>query len=75
VQAGQQRDVRGKVRIRSKCSQRQEFVIDGHLPSEKTGRVGSGFSGKVADDPNKKLDALKAANSPLDASLAKGWPG
>ena len=86
------RSGRGKVWIKSKCTQRQEFVIGGYLPSEKTGRglrsllvgyhedgalkyagrVGTGFSAKVADDLKKKLDALKAAKSPFDASVPKG---
>ena len=86
------RSGRGKAWIKSKCTQRQEFVIGGYLPSEKTGRglrsllvgyhedgalkyagrVGTGFSAKVADDLKKKLDALKAAKSPFDASVPKG---
>ena len=86
------RSGRGKVWIKSKCTQRQEFVIGGYLPSEKTGRglrsllvgyhedgalkyagrVGTGFSAKVADDLKKKLDALKTAKSPFDASVPKG---
>ena len=86
------RSGRGKVWIKSKCTQRQEFVIGGYLPSEKTGRglrsllvgyhedgalkyagrVGTGFSAKMADDLKKKLDALKAAKSPFDASVPKG---
>ncbi len=83
------RSGRGTSWVKSKCTQRQEFVIGGYLPSEKTGRglrsllvgyhengalkyagrVGTGFSAKVADHLKKKLDALKAANSPFDASV------
>ena len=86
------RSGRGTSWVKSKCTQRQEFVIGGYLPSEKTGRglrsllvgyhedgglkyagrVGTGFSAKVADDLKKKLDALKAAKSPFDASVPKG---
>src|SRR6185312_7345302 len=71
---------------------RQEFVIGGYLPSEKTGRglrsllvgyhedgalhyagrVGTGFSGKVADDLKKKLDALKATKSPFAGKVPGG---
>ncbi len=86
------RSGRGKVWIKSKCTQRQEFVIGGYLPSETTGRglrsllvgyhedgglkyagrVGTGFSAKVADNLKKKLDALKATKSPFNASVPKG---
>ncbi|HEY4193659.1 MAG TPA: DNA ligase D [Mesorhizobium sp.] len=86
------RSGRGHSWIKSKCTQRQEFVIGGYLPSDKTGRglrsllvgyheggalhyagrVGTGFSGKVADDLKKRLDALKAPKSPFDAAVPKG---
>jgi DNA ligase D len=71
--------------IKSKCTLRQEFVIGGYLPSDKTGRglrsllvgyhedgklryagrVGTGFSAKVADDLKERLDRLKAPKSPF----------
>lgn len=86
------RSGRGQSWIKTKCTERQEFVIGGYLPSEKTGRglrsllvgyfeggalkyagrVGTGFSGKVADDLKKKLDALKAQKSPFDAAVPNG---
>ncbi len=82
---------RGHDWVKSKCTQRQEFVIGGYLPSEKTGRglrsllvgyhdgdrlayagrVGTGFSGKAADELKRRLDALKAPKSPF----AQGVPG
>ena len=78
--------------IKSKCTERQEFVIGGYLPSEKSGRglrsllvgyheggklhyagrVGTGFSTKVADDLKRKLDALKIAKSPFEAEVPGG---
>ena len=86
------RSGRGPSWVKSKCTARQEFVIGGYLPSDKTGRglrsllvgyheggklhyagrVGTGFSAKVADDLKKKLDALKAQESPFDAAVPKG---
>ncbi|KQZ12728.1 DNA ligase [Mesorhizobium sp. Root554] len=88
------RSGRGLAWIKSKCTQRQEFVIGGYLPSEKTGRglrsllvgyheggklkyagrVGTGFTARVADDLKKKLDAIKTAKSPFDTKVpgAKG---
>jgi len=78
--------------VKSKCIQRQEFVIGGYLPSDKTGRglrsllvgyregdvlsyagrVGTSFSGKVADDLKRKLDALKARKSPFAQKVPDG---
>ncbi|RWA60718.1 DNA ligase D [Mesorhizobium sp.] len=78
--------------IKSKCTLRQEFVIGGYLPSDKTGRglrsllvgyfeggklnyagrVGTGFSGKVMMDLKKRLDGLKAKESPFSAAVPKG---
>ncbi|MEW6630228.1 MAG: DNA ligase D [Pseudomonadota bacterium] len=86
------RSGRGLSWVKSKCTLRQEFVIGGYLPSDKTGRglrsllvgyheggklhyagrVGTGFSGKVAADLKKKLDALKAKDSPFSAAAPKG---
>ncbi|WP_217578888.1 DNA ligase D [Mesorhizobium sp. GbtcB19] len=86
------RSGRGLSWIKSKCTLRQEFVIGGYLPSDKTGRgvrsllvgyyeggklnyagrVGTGFSGKVATDLKKKLDGLKADKSPFSAAVPKG---
>ncbi len=86
------RSGRGASWIKSKCTERQEFVIGGYLPSEKTGRglrsllvgyheggslhyagrVGTGFSSRIADDLKKKLDRLKAAKSPFDAAVPHG---
>lgn len=86
------RSGRGLTWIKSKCTLRQEFVIGGYLPSDKTGRglrsllvgyfeggklnyagrVGTGFSGKVMTDLKKKLDGLKAKESPFSAAVPKG---
>ncbi|TIQ29245.1 MAG: DNA ligase D [Mesorhizobium sp.] len=86
------RSGRGLTWIKSKCTLRQEFVIGGYLPSDKTGRglrsllvgyfeggklryagrVGTGFSGKVLADLKKKLDGLKAKDSPFSAAVPKG---
>ncbi|MER9307185.1 DNA ligase D [Mesorhizobium sp. M0293] len=86
------RSGRGPTWVKSKCTERQEFVIGGYLPSDKTGRglrsilvgfheggklhyagrVGTGFSGKVATDLKKKLDALTAKSSPFDKAVPKG---
>ncbi|MDX8525528.1 DNA ligase D [Mesorhizobium sp. MSK_1335] len=86
------RSGRGLSWIKSKCTLRQEFVIGGFLPSDKTGRglrsllvgyheggklnyagrVGTGFSGKVATDLKKKLDGLKAKDSPFSTAVPKG---
>ncbi|MDF2389330.1 DNA ligase D, partial [Nostoc ellipsosporum NOK] len=86
------RSGRGPSWVKSKCTARQEFVIGGYLPSEKTGRglrsllvgynedgrlryagrVGTGFSAKSANALKKKLDALKAKESPFDSAVPKG---
>ncbi|TPN83551.1 DNA ligase D [Mesorhizobium sp. CU2] len=86
------RSGRGLSWVKSKCTLRQEFVIGGYLPSDKTGRglrsllvgyneggklsyagrVGTGFSGKVATDLKKKLDALQAKSSPFSTAVPKG---
>ncbi|MFK0686596.1 DNA ligase D [Mesorhizobium sp. IMUNJ 23033] len=86
------RSGRGLTWVKSKCTLRQEFVIGGYLPSDKTGRglrsllvgyheggklhyagrVGTGFSGKVAADLKKRLDSLKAKTSPFSAAVPKG---
>ena len=86
------RSGRGASWIKSKCTERQEFVIGGYLPSEKTGRglrsllvgyneggslhyagrVGTGFSSRIADDLKKKLDRMRAAKSPFDAAVPHG---
>ncbi|MGX8011025.1 DNA ligase D [Mesorhizobium sp. ORM8.1] len=86
------RSGRGLSWVKSKCTLRQEFVIGGYLPSDKTGRglrsllvgyneggklryagrVGTGFSGKVATDLKKKLDALEAKASSFSEAVPKG---
>lgn len=86
------RSGRGPAWVKSKCTARQEFVIGGYLPSEKTrrglrsllvgyfeagklhyaGRVGTGFSARMATDLKKRLDALKADASPFAAAVPKG---
>ncbi|MCO0638023.1 ATP-dependent DNA ligase, partial [Lutimaribacter sp. EGI FJ00014] len=81
---------RGKGWIKSKCSERQEFVIGGFVPSTTSqraigslalgyfddgklayaGRVGTGFSRKVAEDLFKRLDRLKQQKSPFAHKLS-----
>ncbi|MBM3547923.1 MAG: DNA ligase D [Alphaproteobacteria bacterium] len=73
--------------IKSKCSQRQEFVIAGYVPStaarnaigslvvgyheggelKPAGRVGTGYSQKVAQDLKRRLDKLRTGRSPFTA--------
>ena len=81
----------GRVRswIKSKCSERQEFVIGGFVPStvsrkaigslllggydegklRHVGRVGTGFTGRVAEDLFRKLNAIRVPSSPFDGRL------
>ncbi|MET3660521.1 DNA ligase D [Aquamicrobium ahrensii] len=83
------RSGRGLDWIKSKCTLRQEFVIGGYLPSDKTGRglksllvgyheagslkyagrVGTGFSVKVADDLKARLGAMRTSSRPFDAAV------
>ena len=71
--------------IKSKCTQRQEFVVAGYVPSaasrsavgslvvgyfeggtlKSAGRVGTGFSQKLAASLKRQLDKLKADRSPF----------
>lgn len=77
--------------LKSKCTLRQEFVIAGYLPSEKTGRglkslimayhegwelrpagnVGTGFSGRVATELKRRLDAIATKSAPFDGPLSR----
>ena len=86
---GKYRSGRGRDWIKSKCSERQEFVIAGYVPSTTSdtaigslvlghydgdrlvhaGRVGTGFSRKVAEDLFRKLDEIRRDKSPFDAPL------
>jgi len=79
------RSGRGKTWIKSKCSDRQEFVIGGFTPSSTSrraigslvlgafegdklrhvGRVGTGFTVKVAEDLLKRLEAIEQKSSPF----------
>lgn len=83
------RSGRSKDWIKSKCSERQEFVIGGYVPSttarraigslalgvhEKgklvhVGRVGTGFSNRVAADLFALLDQDRSDESPFAAKL------
>ncbi|WP_020179441.1 DNA ligase D [Methylopila sp. M107] len=87
---------RGRGWIKSKCAQRQEFVIGGYVAStaasdaigslvlgvhedgrlDHVGRVGTGFSAKVARDLYGRLKALETRRSPfaekLQAAEARG---
>ncbi|MGE5766492.1 MAG: DNA ligase D, partial [Bacteroidota bacterium] len=84
------RSGRGKGWIKSKCAERQEFVVAGYVPSttSKTaigslllgynergklvhaGRVGTGFSQKVAGELYKRLAKLKQTKSPFAKKLS-----
>ena len=75
--------------IKSKCTERQEFVVAGYVPStvsSKTigslvlgyydngkliyaGRVGTGFSNKVAADLFRRLDPMRIPKSPFAKKL------
>lgn len=85
------RSGRGRDWIKSKCTQRQEFVIAGYVPSKNSrnqlgslvlayhedgalkpaGRVGTGFSRKLAADLKKRLDAIAAEAAPFEAPAAR----
>ncbi len=80
---------RSKEWIKSKCSDRQEFVVAGYVPSTTSdkaigslvlgyhdkrglvhaGRVGTGFSRKVAEDLYRRLEPLRREDSPFDSPL------
>ncbi|HET7408919.1 MAG TPA: DNA ligase D, partial [Paracoccaceae bacterium] len=84
------RSGRGKEWIKSKCSERQEFVIAGYVPSSisrkaigslvlgyfeggrlvHAGRVGTGFTHKVAEDLFRRLQKLVQDRSPFRARLS-----
>jgi bifunctional non-homologous end joining protein LigD len=87
---GKYRSGRGRDWIKSKCSERQEFVIAGYVPSTTSdsaigslvlghyrggslihaGRVGTGFSRKVAEDLHARLEPLRRDASPFEAKLS-----
>ena len=76
--------------IKSKCSNRQEFVVAGYVPSTVSnkaigslvlgyfddgklihaGRVGTGFSHKLAEDLFRRLDAMSIPKSPFAKKLS-----
>lgn len=79
------RSGRGKAWIKSKCSERQEFVVAGYMLSSTSrraigslalgfykdgaltyaGKVGTGFTQKVAADLFKRLDRITRKTSPF----------
>ncbi|MBS9478698.1 DNA ligase D [Ancylobacter radicis] len=81
---------RGKDWVKSKCAERQEFVIAGFVPStamanaigslvlglhedgklRHVGRVGTGFSHRIAADLYRDLSALARARSPFADKLS-----
>ena len=83
------RSGRGKGWVKSKCSNRQEFVVAGYVPSTVSakaigslvlgyfkggklihaGRVGTGFSNKVAVDLFRRLDPMAIPKSPFAKKL------
>ena len=84
------RSGRGKEWTKSKCSNRQEFVVAGYVPSTvsskaigslvlgyfdggeliHTGRVGTGFTNKVAAELFRRLDAMSILKSPFAKKLS-----
>lgn len=82
---GRYRSGRGKDWVKSKCAERQEFVIGGFVPStalpnaigslvlgvhedgrlRPVGRVGTGFSHRVAQNLYRDLSALARERSPF----------
>ena len=84
------RSGRGRDWIKSKCSQRQEFVVAGYVPSSTSrsaigslvlgyhekgrlvhaGRVGTGFTRKVATELFERLDRLARKDSPFATKLS-----
>jgi bifunctional non-homologous end joining protein LigD len=96
VRSGKYPSGRSKEWIKSKCSDRQEFVVAGFVPSTTSdkaigslvlgyhgkdglvhaGRVGTGFSRKVAADLYRRLEPLRRDDSPfagpLDAEARRG---
>ena len=83
------RSGRGKDWIKSKCSERQEFVVAGFVPSSTSrkaigslvlgyyrngelvhaGRVGTGYSHKVAEELFARLDKIAQEKSPFAGKL------
>ena len=81
---------RGRHWIKSKCSERQEFVVAGYVPSTTSrqaigslvlghhdkgrlvhaGRVGTGFTHKVAADLFRRLEKLAQDDSPFADELS-----
>jgi bifunctional non-homologous end joining protein LigD len=81
---------RGNGWVKSKCNERQEFVIGGYVPSSTgasaigslvlgvydgkklhhAGRVGTGFTVKVAADLFRRLDKLGVSSSPFSEKLS-----
>lgn len=87
---GKYRSGRGRDWIKSKCSERQEFVIAGYVKSTTSdtaigslvlghhaegelvhaGRVGTGFSRKVAEDLYRRLHEMERDSSPFAGKLS-----
>ena len=86
---GPYRSGRGKDWIKSKCSERQEFVVGGYVPSTTSrravgslimgyydgkslvhaGRVGTGYTAKVAEDLFQRLERIRRDDSPFADKL------
>ncbi|QFI70082.1 DNA ligase D [Sinorhizobium alkalisoli] len=84
------RSGRGNDWIKAKCSQRQEFVVAGFVPSTTSpkaigslvlgyydggdlvyaGKVGTGFTSKLAHDLRKRLEKLEVQKTPFATKLA-----
>jgi bifunctional non-homologous end joining protein LigD len=89
LREGVYRSGRVKDWVKSKCSERQELVVGGYVPSTTSkkaigslvlgyhedgrlvhaGRVGTGFSAKVATDLYRRLEAIRGP-SPFEERLA-----
>jgi bifunctional non-homologous end joining protein LigD len=83
------RSGRGNTWLKSKCSERQEFIICGYVPSATArkaigslvlgyyhkkelvhaGRVGTGFTSRVAEELYTRLEKIRQANSPFAKRL------
>jgi len=86
---GPYRAGRGKDWIKSKCAERQEFVVGGYVPSTMSaraigslvlghyeggklvhaGRVGTGYTAKVAADLFRRFERIRQDDSPFAARL------
>src|SRR3546814_486446 len=88
---GKYRNGRTKEWVKSKCSERQEFVVAGYVPSTVSskaigslvlgyhdakgnlihvGRVGTGYTVRVAEDLYRRLEKIRTSSSPFAKKLS-----